>query len=410
MFKNTLKKIKPVKFKQPHFIWPEKDEKINKAVFNYLSDYKNGKNGLPDIIQNLETSFKNFNSNKYCLSLSSCTAALHIAYLALGLEKNDEVIVSDYTFPATVIPLFLIGAKPILCDTDKEFANIDPDKIEKLITKKTKAITVTHWWGQPCDMYKICKIAKKHKLALVEDCAHAPGARYRNKKVGTFGDFGCFSLDNNKLIASGEGGLLVTNKRDLYEKAILFSDFGPRLYKDLKLSSSKIFKQTGLGTKYRIHFLAAKIAFEKLKMINKMNSQRREVFNYFSKKLMTSKLLIPPRNKRNFTRGGYYGYKVILRPNKFIKIKKFIKVLNDKNIDARKTLTPPLHMTNTFKSKKINNFSRSPKLNFLKSELKNSKWFHDNHISFPTFYKKTHKKIIDEYVRVIISTERALGL
>ena len=115
---------------------------------------------------------------------------MHIAYLASGISKNDEVIVSDYTFPATVIPLFLIGAKPILCDVDKDFANIDPKKIEKLITKKTKAVAVTHWWGQPCDMENL-RITKKYKLKLIEDCAHAPGAKFKNKFVGNFGDFGC---------------------------------------------------------------------------------------------------------------------------------------------------------------------------------------------------------------------------
>ena len=208
---------------------------------------------------------------------------MHIAYLASGISKNDEVIVSDYTFPATVIPLFLIGAKPILCDVDKDFANIDPKKIEKLITKKTKAVAVTHWWGQPCDMEEILRITKKYKLKLIEDCAHAPGAKFKNKFVGNFGDFGCFSLDNNKLLASGEGGVLVSNNYESHQKAILFSDFGSRLYNEIKIQKFKKFIQTGLGTKYRIHFLAAKVADERLKKIEKMNLDRKKNISIFYK-------------------------------------------------------------------------------------------------------------------------------
>ena len=314
-----LNKIKGVKYKQPHFSWPEKDLKIGKKISNYYLNLKNGKNGLPDIIEKLEKSFRIKNKSKYCLALSSGTAALHTAYLSINLKKGDEVIVSNYTFPATVVPLFLIGAKPILCDVDKNFANIDPDKVEKLITKKTKAITVTHWWGQPCKMDQICKIAKKYRLKLIEDCAHAPGAKFKNKNVGTFGDFGCFSLDNQKLLASGEGGILTTNNYDLYQRAILFSDFGPRLNTQIKIKKYKNFIQTGIGTKYRIHFIAAKIAFERLKNIKTMNLDRQNIFNYFSNKLKKSKILIPPKNIKGFKRGGFFGYKVVMKKNdKFV--------------------------------------------------------------------------------------------
>ena len=153
MFKNII----PAKFQSINYSWPIQEKNIANKLKSYYLDYKNGKNGLPDSIENLEKDFCKFNKSKYSLALSSCTAALHIAYLSLGIKKDDEVIISNYTFPATAIPLFLIGAKPILCDVDKQDANIDVNEIEKLITKKTKAITVTHWWGQPCNMEKFVK-------------------------------------------------------------------------------------------------------------------------------------------------------------------------------------------------------------------------------------------------------------
>tara|TARA_B100001027_G_C16264425_1_gene331160 strand:- start:815 stop:1915 length:1101 start_codon:yes stop_codon:yes gene_type:complete len=363
---------------------------------------------FPILSKNSKKTLKKKNKSKYCLALSSGTAALHIAYLASGISKNDEVIVSDYTFPATVIPLFLIGAKPILCDVDKDFANIDPKKIEKLITKKTKAVAVTHWWGQPCDMEEILKITNKYKLKLIEDCAHAPGAKFKNKFVGNFGDFGCFSLDNNKLLASGEGGVLVSNNYENHQKAILFSDFGSRLYNEIKIQKFKKFIQTGLGTKYRIHFLAAKVADERLKKIEKMNLDRKEIFQYFINKLKNSKLLIPPKNLKDFKRGGFYGFKVIMKKNNRIGIDKFINLLKLKNVDARKTVTPPLHMTKTFNNKEITSFYKNYKFSFNKNKLLNSKWFHNNHISFPSFYNKKHKKIVNEYLRVIFEIEKKL--
>ncbi len=404
-----LKKIKPVKYRQPHYIWPEREPKIAQILKKYYLNYKNGQNGLPSSIEDLEKNFCKFNKSKYSLALSSGTAALHVAYMALGISEGDEVIVSDYTFPATLIPLFLLKATPVLCDVDKVDANIDCDSIEKLINKKTKAIVVTHWWGQPCNMKKILYLKSKYKLKLVEDCAHAPGAKYFNKKVGTFGDFGCFSFDTNKLLASGEGGILTTNNNHLYQKAILYSDFGPRLYRSIKEKKLIDYIQTGIGTKYRINFLAAKIADVKLKNINKLNNNRKILFNYFNKKIEKSKLLCPPKNRIGFKRGGYYGYKVAVKKNNKIDTGTLIKILNSKNIDARTTSTPPLHLTKTFKAitKKKNDFKI---VQIKKGILKNSKWFHENHISFPTFYKLAHKKIVNEYCRVIYQVEKELKI
>jgi dTDP-4-amino-4,6-dideoxygalactose transaminase len=386
--------------------WPEIDKLINEKVKKYLNNPKLGNNGLPDTIEKLENKFKKFHNQKYCLALSSGTAALHTAYFAVGISRGDEVIVSNYTFPATVIPLFIIGAKPILCDVEKKFANIDPLKIEKLITKKTKAIIITHWWGHPCNMKPILEIIRKYKLKLIEDCAHSPGAMCGNKLVGTFGDIGCFSLDNNKLLASGEGGLLITNNKSYFEKSIIFSDFGPRLTNSVSNIFYKNFIQTGVGTKYRIHFVAAKIAYEKLFKINKMNLSRKILFNYFCEKLRMTKLIEPPITSPDCKRGGFYGFKAIFKGQKILTLKKFLNILRKSGVDARITATPPLHMTNTFSKNKLKllynlNYNILNRFSF-----ENSEWFHNNHISFPVFYKNSHKKIIDKYVQAILKIEK----
>jgi len=383
-----------VKIKQPHYIWPEIDKKLNLKIFKYINNYKNGKNGLPDVIENFEKSFSKFHKTKYSLCQSSCTAALHTAYSAIGIKKGDEVIVSNYTFPATALPILLLGAKPVLCDIDPLTANIDPNLIEKKITKKTKAISITHWWGLPCEMDKILKIKKKYNLYLIEDCAHAPGALFKKKLVGTFGDIGCFSFDNNKLLASGEGGMLTTNNKKLFEKSIIFSDFGPRLKMQITDKNLKKFIDTGLGTKYRINFIAAKMAYEKFKKLNQLNKNRQRIFDYFCINLKKTKTILSPFVSKDMTRGGFYGFKATIRGEfqKKIKIRKFITFLQKEGVDVRQTVTPPLHITKLFKKSKIGN--------------KSSEWFHYNHLSFPVFYKKTHKKIIDQYISAIVKVEK----
>ncbi len=389
--KNKKKPI--VTIKKPHYVWPEIDKRINKKVFNYINNYKNGKNGLPDVIEKFEKKFSEFHKVNFSLCQSSCTAALHTAYNAIGLKKGDEVIISNYTFPATALPLLIIGAKPVLCDVDPKTANIDPELIENKITKKTKAISVTHWWGLPCDMERIVKIKNKYNLFLIEDCAHSPGARYKKKLVGTFGDIGCFSFDNNKLLASGEGGILITNNKKLFEKSIIFSDFGPRLSTQIKNKNLRKFIDTGLGIKYRINFMAAKMAYEKFKSLRKLNSDRQKTFDYFCSKLNKTKSILSPLVSKDSIRGGFYGFKATIKKEyqRKINIQKFIRLLQKEGVDVRQTATPPLHMTKLFKNNK--------------SKFKVSEWFHKNHLSFPVFYKKNHKKIIDQYFKAIKKVE-----
>ena len=161
--------------------------------------------------------------------------------------------------------------------------------------------------------------------------------------------------------------------------------------------------------------MAAKIADEKLKKINSMNKNRHELFKYFSKKLLQTKSLIPPYTKKYIRRGGFYGFKATFNEKVVNKInkKKFIKFLKAEGVDIRKTATPPLNYTNLFSNQKNYNFSTNSKKKMLKKKIKNfpnSTWFENNHVSFPTFYKKEHKKIIDQYYFAIKKIENYLKL
>ena len=145
-----------------------------------------------------ENSFKKFTKSNYATSLSSCTAGMHLFYLSIGLKKGDEVIVPAQTHVATAHAVEIVGAKPVFVDCELKSGNIDINKIEKKITKKTKAIVVVHFLGVPVNMIKINKIAKKYKLAVLEDCALAVGSKIKNKYVGTFGDMSIFSFQQQK--------------------------------------------------------------------------------------------------------------------------------------------------------------------------------------------------------------------
>ena len=164
-----------------------------------------------------EKKFKSYKKSRYSLSLNSCTAALHLSLISIGIKKGDEVITTPMTFCSTINSILLANGTPVLVDINPSTFNIDEKKIEKKITKKTKAMIVVHFAGLPCNMKPILKICKKYNIKLIEDCAHAIESKYDNKHVGNFGYAGCFSFYANKNITTGEGGMVITNNSNIYK-------------------------------------------------------------------------------------------------------------------------------------------------------------------------------------------------
>ena len=183
------------------------------------------------ITEKFEAMFMKEHACRYAVSVSSCTAALHIAMPALGIHAGDEVIVPAFTWITSASCVEYVGGSVKFVDVEKETMNIDPDKIEEAITPKTKAILAVHLFGCPAKMDQIMEIAKRHDLFVVEDCACAIGSTYRQKKVGTIGDIGCFSFHPRKAITTGEGGICSTNNKDLYEKMVQLKNHGASLSK-----------------------------------------------------------------------------------------------------------------------------------------------------------------------------------
>ena len=188
------------------FDWPKITHEAESAIFRQLHESVSIYN-RSGIFEEFENSFSNYHGRKRGLLFNSGTSAIYAMYEGLGLEPGDEVICPTYTFFATISPLMSTGARPVFCDC-REDGNINPDEIIRKITQKTRAVVVTHMWGIPCEMDTIHNICSRYGLALLEDCSHAHGASFGGQKVGTFGTAAAWSLQGQKIISGGEGGIL----------------------------------------------------------------------------------------------------------------------------------------------------------------------------------------------------------
>jgi len=240
-------------------------EEIDHAIFKVIQDsaFIGGK-----YAKAFEQNFANYIGVKHCIGVGNGTDALYIALKALGISEGDEVITAANSFIATSEAITMTGAKVIFVDSNKDTYNIDVDKIEEVITLKTKAVMPVYLYGQPCDIDKILEIAKKNNLFVLEDCAQAHGAEYKGRRVGTFGDFGCFSFFPGKnLGAYGDAGAIVTNDDDLARKARMFANHG-RIEK---------YNHEFEGTNSRLDGLQAAILDVKLKYLDTWIERRRAI-------------------------------------------------------------------------------------------------------------------------------------
>ncbi|MFA5859129.1 MAG: DegT/DnrJ/EryC1/StrS family aminotransferase [Elusimicrobiota bacterium] len=230
-----------------------------------------------------EQEYAAFYGVKYATAVSAGTAAVHTAIAALRLEPGDEIITSPITDPGTVMPITLCMCIPVFADLDYATVNMSAESIEKCITEKTKAVIVVHLAGQPCDMDAIMKVAKKHNLVVIEDCAQAHAAKYKGKYVGSIGDMGCYSLMSGKHTTSGgQGGMVITNNEEYYWNAKRFADRG-------KPFNSTEGTNLFAGVNYRVTELESAVGREQLKKTESIAQKRRGFASALAKKLETTK-------------------------------------------------------------------------------------------------------------------------
>jgi len=229
-------------------------------------------------VEEFEKKFAEFIRVKHAIATTSGTTALHLALLSLGVGDGDEVIVPSFSFIATANSILFCNAKPVFCDVDLETFNIDVEKIESLITDKTRAIMPVHLYGQPADMKPILEIAEEHDLYVIGDAAQAHGAEYDGGRVGSFGDVECFSFYPTKNMTTGEGGMITTNIEEIAERARSIRNHG-------REKTKWGYEHNRLGYNYRMTDIAAAIGLEQLKKLPKFNEKRRKNAEYYNENL-----------------------------------------------------------------------------------------------------------------------------
>jgi len=309
--------------------------KINGAIDNAVKKVlKSGWyiRGLEN--KKFEEEFSKFTGVNYCVGVNSGTDALYLALKSCDIGEKDEVITVSHTATPTVMAIAMTGATAVLMDINPRNYTIDGTKIERYITPKTKAIIPVHLYGQSCDMDAIIKIAKKHKLMVIEDCAQANGALYKNKKVGSMGDLGCFSFYPTKnLGAFGDGGAVVSNNKKMMERVRVEANCGQR--------SKYSFFYRGINS--RLDEIQAAILLVKLKYLTLWNEKRKKIANTYKRKINNKFVQLPEEEKY-----AYHVYHLFVIKSKHRN--KLQKYLHDKGIETLIHYPTPVHLQRPYKN------------------------------------------------------------
>ena len=290
-----------------------------------------------------EREFSKFVDRKYSITVANGTAALEIAVKALGIKKDDEVLIPNFTIISNALAVIRQQAKPVLIDCDLENWNVKIEDIEKKITKKTKAIIVTHIYSFPNDMDKILKICKKHNILIIEDAAEVLGLSYKNKKCGSFGDLSTFSFYANKQVTTGEGGMISVNSKKLYKKC--------NSLKNLCFGKINRFNHDDLGWNYRLTNIQAALGLSQLKNIKNTIRKKMEIGNYYYEKLKFNNniQILPPFN--SFSKNIYWVVGILIKNKKMTALNLSKKLLKF-GIETRPFFWP-MHQQSIFKKLKL---------------------------------------------------------
>ena len=324
--------------------WSYKEEfkKLKSQYFNNLRKFFNsGELILGPEVKKIEKSFSKFLNCKYSVAVNSGTDAILISLMSLGIKRNDEIITTSNTAIPTISAIISSGAKPVYIDIKENDFLIDENKIEKKITKKTKAIIVVHLYGQSPNMKKIMSIAKKYNIKLVEDCAQSLGSTHFKKKLGSFGSISAFSFYPTKVLgAFGDGGMIVTNNQKLFSKIKKIRFYGIK-----KNYTSELH-----GINSRLDEIQASLLNVKFKYLNNYINQRRKIAKNYSSKIKNKNLILPIESLGN--KHVYYNYVIRVK-----KRQKLIDYLKKNNIETKIIYPVPVHMMKPYKNlsnKKLN--------------------------------------------------------
>lgn len=316
--------------------WDEEDVRSVTDVIKRGSYWATG----PEIHE-FEERISEYVGMRYAATFNSGTSAIHSLLLAYGLKHGDEVIVPSFTFIATANAPLFVGAKPVFAEIEDKTYGLDPEDVKERITSKTKAIMPIHYGGCPCLIRELKEIAEDHNLLLIEDAAESLGAKIKDKRVGTFGDAAMFSFCQNKVISTGEGGAIVTNSKEIYEKLKLIRSHG-RLEAQDYFTSAGYLDYITLGYNFRMPTMVAALGLSQIEKIDKIIKMRRDAAEYLAKNLSKIEeitLPIPPHDYFHV----YQMYIIKIDGTKQIR-DELIQYLSDKGIIS-KVYFDPIHLT-----------------------------------------------------------------
>ena len=323
-------------------------------------------------VKKFEENFAKFTGAPYSISVSSCTAGMHLFFFCLGIKKGSEVIVSSQTHVATAHAIELSGAKPIFVDAEENNGNIDTQKIVKAINSKTIAISINHLNGIPANMLEVMKIANKFKLKVLEDCATSLGAKINQKHVGLFGDAGVFSFYPVKHITTGEGGMIITKNKNLAKKLKYAKAFGvDKSFSERKVNG--LYNCISLGLNYRMNEISGAIGISQIKKFPKFLASRKKNFFFLSGLIDNNEnfKIVKPL-KKNF-KNSLYALNIILENKIKLYRNEIILMLKKKNIITSIYYPHPVPRLTYYKKK----------YNYSKNKFLNAEKFSDSSICFP---------------------------
>ena len=350
--KNTskLKKIKFIPVNTPVIF---KDDKRN--IQSCLE--KNWISSEGNFVKEFEKKFSKFNNRNYGIAVSSGTAALEIALKSLNLKKKDEVIIPTFSIISTALCVIKLRLKPVLVDCDITNWNMTSDEVIKKINKKTKAIIITHIYGLPVDMQKILKIAKKKKIKIIEDAAEMIGQTYQKNKCGSFGDISTFSFYANKHITTGEGGMILTNDKKIYNKCKSLRNlcFG---------IGQQRFNHDDIGWNYRMTNLQAALGCGQLKNISWIVKRKRNIGKRYYSLLQNNSKIFLQTLKTSYAKNIFWVVGIVIKRNTKLKRNYIIKKLSEYKIQTR-NFFHPMHKQKIFKKMKLFTKKKYPNAEYL---------------------------------------------
>ncbi|HVN96941.1 MAG TPA: DegT/DnrJ/EryC1/StrS family aminotransferase [Syntrophorhabdaceae bacterium] len=319
-----------------------------------------------------ESSFADYTGSPYAVSVSSCTAALHLSYFYLGLQEKDEVIVPAMTHVATAHAVELCGAKPIFVDAEKNTGNIDTDLIEPVITNRTRAISVVHYLGMPVNMEKIKALAEKYGLFVVEDCALAVGTYFKGVHAGLHGDTGCFSFYPVKHMTTAEGGMLISKKAQIVERIQRQKAFGVDRTPSER-SIPGVYDVTMLGFNYRMNEIEAAIGIEQVKRLNGFLEKRKENYEALAKGLQEIDEIELFQSSGGDYQSSYYCQSALLKRITQGKRYEVVKNLNNSGVGTSIYYPRPVPYFSYYRDK----------YGYNGNEFKVAAWISDSSIALP---------------------------